>query len=728
MEFREQLISRLDIANTARVYNINRSITIAQEVLEESEENLDIKAKSLSQLSLYNMIIGNNEVAMQYAQDSIAIYEALQDEKGIADSKYSLAGVYYKTNNYHIGLVFLIDALNIYTKHEDYYNISRCEKSLGTVYEYSGDQVNAIQSYENAIAAAKKINDLNLESNAYNNLSGVHIKNGNIALANKLIKKSIAIKKKTGDVRGLAFAIYGKAKVFFAKKDYDKAILKFQKAISIHTEMGERLGLAMSYHKLAKLYVEIENFELAKENLEKAIAITEQYSISIVKFKCYYTFYTLHKLKQNETESLKYLELYIHEKENVINTQTLKVIESYDMLVKMKTMQKEAELQKEKAEMQEKNNRAEEAVRVRQEFLSTMSHEIRTPLNAITTIVSMMDEKQEEDHSKLISSLKFSSNLLMWIINDILDFTKLDLGKMKLELNPVSLENLMDNIWKTYQHEANNKGLNFLLHSDIAPNTSYFLDETRITQILGNLLNNAVKFTDEGEIGLSIKLIKRGKTTDNYQFKIKDTGEGIAKENLDTIFDSFSQVKNLTTRKNGGTGLGLTIVKNLLELHGSNIKVKSEPGEGTEFSFVLKLKKAEAQEAKPPLLSTESLEGKVVLLAEDNSINAFIAIKLLSNWGIITDHAINGLQAVQKAQENQYDYILMDIHMPEMDGFEASKKIRNTEQSQNKNTPIFGLTADISAKDNEKFNHYFNDFLLKPLQIEKLHLAFNSLV
>uniref|UniRef100_UPI003750BC43 tetratricopeptide repeat protein n=1 Tax=Flavobacterium sp. TaxID=239 RepID=UPI003750BC43 len=178
MELRKKIISILSQSYKTRINNLNQSIELTNNVLDlcKNSNYNDLKAKALSQLSLYYMIIGENDKSSDYSKDSIKIFEELNNEKGIADAKYSIASVYYKTNNYHIGLVFLIDALNIYKKFNDYHNISKCEKSLGTVYEYSEDQESAVQSYENAITAAKKINDLNLESNAYNNLSGVYIK------------------------------------------------------------------------------------------------------------------------------------------------------------------------------------------------------------------------------------------------------------------------------------------------------------------------------------------------------------------------------------------------------------------------------------------------------------------------------------------------------------------------------------------------------------------------
>jgi len=727
MALRETLHLLLTEANQARVYKLDQSIELASKVLSQclDKDFDDIRAKALSQLSLYHMIIGNNDTALEYAQNSMTLYEELKDERGIADAKYSIAGVYYKTDNYHIGLVFLIDALNIYKKENDYYNISRCEKSLGTVYEYSDDQKSAVQAYENAIDAAKKINDLNLESNAYNNVSGVYIKQGKMALAASIIEKSIALKEQTGDVRGLAFARYGKAKVLMAQKAYTASENEFKEALNIHLEMGERLGLAMCYHKMAKLYLEMNRLEDAKRESYRGLELTKQYNISIIKFKCYYLLYLIFKKERNETMALEYLEHYLKEKEHVLNTQTLKVIDRYDMLVQMKTMQKEADLQKEKAEMIEKNNRAEEAARVRQEFLSTMSHEIRTPLNAITTIVSMLSERSNDEDKKLINSLKFSSNLLMWIINDILDFTKLDLGKMMLEPHPVAIEPLMQNIQKSYKYQAHEKGLEFLLQTNIPADALYLIDQTRLTQILGNLISNAIKFTHTGTVTLVVQLLKKGKLYDRVVFQVVDTGEGIESKDLNKIFESFSQIKNTITRKEGGTGLGLAIVKNLVRLHKSEILVTSKTGSGTTFSFELKVRKVTEFVERKTETPTKSLENTSVLLAEDNAINALIATRLLSQWGIVTTHAKNGAEAVEKAQGQPFDFILMDIHMPEMDGFQATAIIR-AGNSPNKNKPIYALTADISAKDNKAHHDFFNGFLLKPLEIEKLHAALTS--
>jgi signal transduction histidine kinase len=262
----------------------------------------------------------------------------------------------------------------------------------------------------------------------------------------------------------------------------------------------------------------------------------------------------------------------------------------------MRAMQKEAQFQQEKAVILAKSNKAEESARVRQEFLSTMSHEIRTPLNAITTIATLLNENTKPEERLLLDSLKFSSSHLMQIVNNILDYTKLDLGKMSLDLKLYNLKSLLENFWNANNFLAKEKGIKFKLKIDKALNDYYYYDETKISQILGNLVNNSLKFTDVGSIKLEVKVVNQSYNYDTLLFKVSDTGIGIEKENLDIVFESFSQVKTGITRKKDGTGLGLSITKKLIELYGSKINIQSKPESGSLFFFELKLKKSKNTE------------------------------------------------------------------------------------------------------------------------------------
>ncbi len=350
-----------------------------------------------------------------------------------------------------------------------------------------------------------------------------------------------------------------------------------------------------------------------------------------------------------------------------------------------------------------------------------MSHEIRTPLNAVITIASILGEKSNTENEALVHSLKFSSNHLLQIINDVLDFSKLDKGKTTIHFEAKNIKKYLDNFWNTYILQSKEKELDFELIIDSQLNDFYYFDEIKMTQILGNLVNNAIKFTEKGIVSLEIITLNKQDDIDTLLFKITDTGIGIEKENMASIFESFTQLKNGFTRKKDGTGLGLSITKKLIDLHKSEIKINSILGKGSSFSFELKLKKANNTIQNESLNAEINLTGTSVLLVEDNAINAMVAKKLLTQWGILIEHAVNGLIATEMTLTTKYDFILMDIHMPVLDGYQAAKNIRTLVNLNNK-TPIIGLTADISAKYNTDYNFYFNDFLLKPLEVEKLKL------
>src|SRR5574343_300439 len=295
----QKITSLLSEAYELRVSNLKHSTLKVQEALALSRDiqNASLIGKSLNMLSLFYMIQGEQKLSIYHAEEAIKYFEDLNDEQGIADAKYSIASNYYKSDNYHLGLVNLIDCLAIYKKYFDFHNQARTLKSLGTRYADFVDQKNAVKSYQESIEAAKQVDDKNLESNAYNPLSGIYLNIGRIAKADELINKSIEMKLSTNDTRGLAFAYYGRGKVYFHKKQYALAEQDYLESIRIHLEMNERLGIGMSYYKLGALYITTKQFDKARETLNTGIEISNQYNILIIKFKCYYLLYELYKKK-----------------------------------------------------------------------------------------------------------------------------------------------------------------------------------------------------------------------------------------------------------------------------------------------------------------------------------------------------------------------------------------------------------------------------------------------
>ncbi|HCQ17063.1 MAG TPA: hypothetical protein DIU20_12410 [Cryomorphaceae bacterium] len=717
-EDQEQVVlSLLDEAYTTRINNLPKSLELAKKALLMSQGvgNNSLIGKSLNRLSLFYMIMGQYPEATRHAEEAIALFEELGDDLGVADAKYSIAGIYYKTDNYHMGLVHLIDALVSFKKHQDYHNQARVQKSLGTIYEYFGDQKNALKSYENSIDAARKASDLNLESNAYNPLSGIYLKQDKPEQAMEMIRKSVSIKEKTGDVRGLAFAIYGRAKVLMFMKQYEEAEKDLLRSMDIHDEMGERLGVGMAYNKLGVLYLSMGRLNEAEAVLKKGLDFSREFNIVMIQFKCHYLLYRVSKEKGDVQESLRHLEKYLEEKEAVINTQTLKVIENYDLISQVREMEREAKLQKEKEEIIRKKDRAEQAARVRQEFLSNMSHEIRTPLNAVASIASLL-RNPGEDHAKLLNALQSATNRLTGIVDDILDYHQMDTGKMKLDLVPAEPGSVLQELEAIYASHAEEKGLKLEILIGKDTTGPYLLDRDKLGYILRHLLENALKFTPKGSIRMSVHKLEELTNADCLRFEVSDTGIGIAEDDQVRVFESFSQPKSVTTKEYEGSGLGLALVRKLVELYGSQVQLKSRPGEGATFFFDLTLMKP----VKTVSSSQGYLENKRVLVAEDNPVNALVARKILEKWGMNIEWAKNGEQALEIARTQSFHYILMDIHMPVMNGFDAARKIKDDE-TLNKDTPIIALTADITACDNEQYHSYFKTFLLKPVIPDKLY-------
>ncbi len=358
---------------------------------------------------------------------------------------------------------------------------------------------------------------------------------------------------------------------------------------------------------------------------------------------------------------------------------------------------------------------AETASKAKTDFLSTISHEIRTPLNAVVGISHyLMSEDPREDQVDSLESLQFSAEHLTALINDILDYNKLESGAIEFEYTEVNLENLADKIIKAHSAVAKEKNVRLLCEFDEDIHPLLLGDSTRIYQIFNNLINNALKFTSKGYVKLIATLVEDSEKTQDIRLEVIDTGIGIPPEKQGLIFERFTQAGSSTTREYGGTGLGLAIIKKILNMIDSEIYVDSEVGEGTRFWFELGFIKAEIKEEDnltQEETESRTIDGKKILLVEDNQMNIMVAEKFLKKWKIETEVAYNGAEAVAKAEHNVYDLILMDLQMPIMDGYQATRLIRKFDE----NTPIVALTASALLKvRQEVMAAGMNDYVTKP--------------
>jgi signal transduction histidine kinase len=573
-----KVLKILDTAYDSRVNNLPESIKLTKNAIAISEQvdDLELLAKGLSHLSLFQMIQGEYKDSMASAERAIGLFQELNDDKGIADAKYNIASIHYKTDNYHLGLVSLIDCLAVYRKYHDFHNQARVLKALGTIYEYFGDEKSAVKSYEEAVETGIKAGDTNLQSNAFNPLSGIYLNQGKIEKAMKLIERAIQMKKQTGDTRGLAFSLYGRGKIYTKMKLWNPAESDFRKSIEIHEEMGERLGKSMSLMKIGHLYLDMMQLDKAKKELEAALDFASKNNINLIKFKANHILYQIAKKENDDRLALAYLEDYLSEKEKVINTHSLKIIESYDAITTVERLEKEASNQKEKADIIQKKNKELDS------FFYRISHDLKDPLTSMMGLDHKAREEFKDDNT-----LRYFNNYLSHVhrmnnvLNDLMKFSTI--SNHTDENKIIDFHQLVDDCILKYGYLPNYDRIE--IKKIIAPELNFKSDASLIHTILQNLVENAVKYArlDQARPLIKVSVVKsKGKV----KIEVLDNGIGIDDETKNNIFTTFFRANEISE----GSGLGLYILYRSVERLQGALELESELGNGSIFTVFLPYK------------------------------------------------------------------------------------------------------------------------------------------
>jgi PAS domain S-box-containing protein len=369
---------------------------------------------------------------------------------------------------------------------------------------------------------------------------------------------------------------------------------------------------------------------------------------------------------------------------------------------------------------------AEYGKKIKETFLANMSHELRTPVNGIIGLSNLLRKTPiNEQQGALLDMLESSSRSLLGVINDVLDISKIEAGKFSIVRTPNSLKSIVNSVFGLLKFNADEKDIDFILEVDDDVPETLQVDSLRLNQILMNLLSNAIKFTNKGHVKLTVSVLQNQNNRAKLKFSVEDTGIGIHKDRLTKIFESFEQAEDDTANKYGGTGLGLTIVKKLVELKGGDLTVSSKHGEGSTFNFTnwfTITAQPQGKKIVKPIRKLPVFINTRVLVAEDNVINQFMVSKMLSDWNVEVAVADNGLKALELLKQGGFDLVLMDTHMPGMNGYQAARMIRMEIEEPMRSVPIISLSASALEQEQlEALSAGMNDFLPKPFEAYELH-------
>ncbi|WP_396185442.1 ATP-binding protein [Flavobacterium sp.] len=665
-----------------------------QKAIIYSKSNSDLEAQSIQTFNLGKLYydVKKYDDAIEAFNSSISITTSLQQSSIQASTFYYLGMCYMKKKNFSKAKICfdkaqsLYDALKITTSN-DLLNLQR-----GILYKLQGNLNLASTIFNTIIAKPDGPTILDTKAEALYQIGIIEMSQNRNILALNYFKKALDLNAKNKNLEQKEAILLALSTVYEKMLNKNDAYTFLKQ----HTNLKESISL-LDNEKLG-----VDDYEKFKESerLEEVAKINKE-NIEQEKTSKFSKLISILAIALISILSLLSLSLY---KNNIIRTRSNLLLEEKN---------KELILAKEKAE---------EASNARSEFLSTVSHELRTPLNAINGIAHLLlEEKPKKSQLNYLESLQFSGNYLTNFINDILEINKIDSSKAEIENINFNLKLLLENIQNSLKELAssNNNDFNLEIDEDI-PN--YIIgDPTKLSQILMNLINNAIKFTQNGTVTLKSKLSSIEDKKASIFFEVKDTGIGIPEDKLETVFDSFSQGSIGINRKYGGTGLGLTIVKKLVEILGGTIKLESKVNQGSSFTFELPFKvskKPFKSEKKTVIINDSVLIGKKMLVVEDNKINQMISKKMLENKGILCEIIDNGEEAVEISKNYKFDMILMDIHLPGINGTIVTKKIREFDTI----TPIIALTA-ISLNENREnlLSFGMNDVITKPFVPEDFY-------
>ena len=721
---RSRIDTQLNIAEEVKNFEVDDAAQMAQDII--------IHSRTIA----YPSGIGRglclkgfcNRLKGEYDAGIAVLNEALSIAKKSHDKNMEATALYYLGNIYRD----LGDLANVFTHYEKALAIN---EELGEEYYQSvilssiSNLLYDLNDYDSALEYALKclpiferVHNVNSLLNIYNTLGNIYFKTD--ALGDALHYFEENLRRSEPETAAFVLAESGVGKVYYKMQDFQNANKYLTHALHEAQQLSNAEVQIICHFYLGRMSMDNAAYRDALKSLDAAYNLAGEYARRHDMMSIHEMLYMLYDKMGDIPKAFHHLKSFEHLKEDIFKQATLNKLKNLQVRQETELAQKEKEV-------------AERTAFLKHQFMANMSHEIRTPMNAIVGLTRLLLAKEPKpDQLRYLNAIQLSSNNLLVIINDILDLSKIEAGKIIIEHIDFSIREVVQSVKDMLMLKVEEKKIDLLLNIDPAIPNRLVGDPTRLNQVLINLAGNAVKFTDKGHVEIKLKLVKKEGSKLWIDFDITDTGIGIGAEYIDTIFDSFTQAGADTTRKFGGTGLGLTISKQLTGLMGGDITVRSTLGVGTTFTCAIPLAEADVQESeqKENLLNNSSMERLnrlKVLLVEDNEFNRMVAEDTLKETipGIRIQIAVNGQEAVDRLKKEMFDIVLMDIQMPVMDGVTATKVIRSTLPEPARSVRIIAMTANVLQEDvQEYFAIGMNAYVSKPFQQDELLLKMDTVM
>lgn len=724
-------LNKSDFKNANQYFK--ESVTLGEEI-----DDKDLIAKGSYNLGLGFFRLSDFGKGVPLFKRAAKLFEEFGDKRMQAHA-ISMIGMMYIRQREKRGLSYLIQALEIREElikiestPRDRMIIVMMKKDIAYIKQSLGIKDSVPQKNTSGI---NTIEDVGLSSDApviLLDLGEKYLKKGNQKKAAESFKKSIQKSKIANNNLYTMSLLKRISDLYFSQKKYVKALSYSKQALTIAKENKAREEIGQNYLQLFRIYEQMGRYKKALEMFQNTIIMRD--SVKTLKNEKA----IIQQKIQTDYENQKAIDDIENQKEIAVQEAKTKSqqriswaigiglflisILAFILFNRLKLTREQ------KAIIEEQKKKVEQSEKYKEQFLANMSHEIRTPMHAISGMTKILERNEHlPTQDAFLKAMRTSSDNLVVILNDVLDLSKIEAGKLEIENTSMNVFSVLESVIQILKYKAEEKGL--ILSYEIAENVPVLVmgDPTRLNQILINLIGNAIKFTEKGSVAVSLKVEKN-----QLLFQIKDTGIGIPTNRQEHIFEAFEQAKESTSRYYSGTGLGLSISKQLVELQKGEIWVESVEGKGSDFYFKLPLVTPDANVVSQDVISEEKLKGMAaslkgirILLVEDNPFNQMIAKDDLSFYvkNCTIDTVENGVLAVEKFKSQKYDLILMDVQMPEMNGFEAAERIRELEKTEKreKRIPIIAMTASLLKAEIEScYKAGMDNYIPKPYTLEEL--------